>query len=113
MHLSEIFNPRIFTSAEGEFYDDGFVLAAIDRASSSLVIHEWSSRQPGNGNTRRALGWLRDQGYTQITANGVGLIEDGIGDIATAYWQHMLQLGLVDTLLDDEGQDITQAMSHP
>lgn len=113
--MSVAFNPRLYVEpGTGEFYADGTVLGAVDQADlpqggKSLVIHEWSSLHHGEGNTVRALTWLRGQGFSIIAANGVGRVEDGVGDIATAYWMHMHAKGLVDTLLDDDGQDITPA----
>lgn len=72
-----------------------------------IVILEWQAEHRGQGHSVQALRWLRAQGFTRIIANGVGLVEDGVGDIATTYWMHMHELGLVDVLLDDHGQDIT------
>lgn len=87
------------------------MLGAVDQfvtdAGKGLVIHEWSSTTHGARHTTRALQWLRCQGFTHIVANSVGLIEHGVGDIATAYWMHMHSKGLVDVLLDDDGADIT------
>lgn len=106
------FFPRIYDDG-GRFYADGRVFGAVDDWESggvrALTISEWSSYFPGEGHTKRALRWLREQGFQRIVANGVGLIEDGVGDIATAYWQHMHAHGLVDALLDDAGKDITPA----
>lgn len=99
----------------GLAYEDGRVLAAVDIVEAggvkTIVIHEWSSFFPSRGHSVEALRWFRAQGFTDIVANGVGLIEDGIGDISTAYWQHMHTKGLVDVLLDDNGADITPAHS--
>jgi hypothetical protein len=96
-------------------YRDGRMVAAVDIAvlpdGKSIVIHEWSSLFPSRGHSKQALKWLRSEGFTHITANGVGLIEDGVGDIATAYWQTMHELGLVDVLLDDEGVNITDVVT--
>lgn len=87
------------------------MLAAVDTADipggKSLVIHEWSSHFRSQGHSTQALQWLRTQGFTHIVANGVGLIEDGVADIATYYWLHMRAKGLVDLLLDDDGDDIS------
>jgi hypothetical protein len=108
------FSPRIYDEpGTGRIYEDGRVLGAVDdweaEGVRGLTISEWSSSFPGEGHTMQALNWLRRQGYQRIVANGVGLIEDGVGDIATAYWQNMHSQGLVDVLLDDEGTDITPA----
>lgn len=106
------FNPRFITSpGMGHYFEDGRMVAAVDvheeDGRKSIVISEWSSLFPGNGHSEEALKWLRSQGFKSITANGVGLIEDGVGDIATVYWQHMHSKGLVDTLIDDDGIDVT------
>lgn len=111
-HHVATFAPRIYQEPMvGGFYDDGRVFGAVDEvefdAGRALCISEWTSRHPGLGHTRVALQWLREQGFQTITANGVGLIEDGVGDISTMYWQHMHSIGLVDILLDDNGLDVT------
>lgn len=41
------------------------------------------------------------------------MIDDGVGDIATYYWLHVHAKGLVDTLLDDEGTDISPRHNTP
>lgn len=112
------FSPRIYEEAGvGTLYDDGRVLGAVDEWSfdgaRAITISEWSSFYPGNGHTKEALTWLRDQGFSRIVANGVGMIEDGVGDISTSYWECMFEHGLVDVLLDDEGNDITLARTEP
>lgn len=106
------FNPRFIDKPGMGFqYEDGSVIAAVDVNDGchglSVAIHEWTSLVPGHGNTVRALQWMRSQGFTHIVANGVGVIEDGVGDIATCYWKHMHEKGLVDVLLDDEGNNVT------
>lgn len=107
----EIFNPRFVTTpGMGSYYDDGRILAAVDffeeNGKKGIVISEWSSRFHGNGHSTKALEWLKSQGYSTIVANGVGLIEDGVGDISTTFWQHMHSKGLVDVLIDDDGTEI-------
>lgn len=105
------FSPRIFNEGGDTFYEDGYILGAIDESMAlgkrTVLISEWSSRIHGKGHSKRALRWLRSEGFAVIAANGVGLIEDGVGDAATAYWLHMHSLGLVDVLLDDLSIDIT------
>ncbi|MBK3780076.1 hypothetical protein G3A43_07385 [Paraburkholderia aspalathi] len=108
------FSPRIYDEPGiGRFYEDGRVLGAVDdwlaEGVRGLTISEWSSSFPGQGHTKQALRWLRSEGFQRIVANGVGLIEDGVGDIATSYWLLMHSQGLVDVLLDDDSQDITPA----
>lgn len=113
------FSPRIAEKEKaGLCYEDGRVFGAVNvfetpDGKKGIVIHEWSSDFTGQGHTTEALLWLRRQGYVQITANSVGMIEGGIGDISTCYWLHMHAKGLVDTLLDDEGVDITPVKQRP
>lgn len=104
------FCPRFLD--DNRFFEDGRMFAAIDifeteDGGKGIVIHEWSSNFPGNGYSEQALRWFRAEGFSHIAANGIGLIEDGIGDIATAYWLNMHEKGLVDTLIDDNGVEIT------
>jgi hypothetical protein len=104
------FSPRIWTEHGATFYEDGRVFGAIDEHKEGnkafLVIHEWTSREPGNGHTVEALRWLRAR-YSALMADGVGSIdEDGIGDIATGYWEHMRERGLVDVLILDDGSEL-------
>ena len=112
------FTPRIFdTPGMGRQYEDGRIIAAIETdegaSGKSIVIHEWSSQFQGAGHTTQALRWFREQGFTTIVANGVGMIEDGIGDVATIYWQHMQSKGLVDELYDDEGALLEPVTAAP
>lgn len=109
MHLPP-FLPRFIE--EGHFFEDGRMFAAVDlfeaeNGGKGIMIHEWTSRFPGQGHSEAALRWLREAGFKPICANGVGLIEDGVGDISTAYWLHMHAKGLVDVLIDDLGVEIT------
>lgn len=112
------FTPAIFHDPGiGQCYEDGRMVASVDvfdtDGTKGIVIHEWTSTYPRHGHSTQALQWLRDQGFRRIVANGVGLIEDGVGDIATAYWQRMYAKGLVDVLLDDNGVDITHLGAMP
>lgn len=100
------FKPRIFQQGGVSFYEDGRVFGAVDITGECFVISEWSSHFHGRGHTAEALEWIRSQGYAVIAANGVGMIEDGEGDISTYYWEHMRAKGLVDVLIDDEGVEI-------
>lgn len=95
-------------------YDDGSVHGAVSIADGpkgrSLGIYEWSSRHPSQGDTVRALKWLRARGFEHIEAHGVGTLDefDGalVGDISTMYWAHMVGKGLVDQMFDDEGAEL-------
>lgn len=114
------FEPR-FTNetAMGLYYEDGRVIGAVDtydldEGGKQIVISEWavSGEYRDQGCSTAALKWLREQGFTSIVANGVGMLDeqpDGtwVGDIATNYWVHMHTKGLVDVLLDDEHNTIT------
>lgn len=113
-HPQPPFDPKVHLSSNVLVYEDGCVHADIEEydrqgGGKSLQIFTWSSHTPGQGNTVRALRWLRER-YTVISAHGVGMIDeiDGelVGDISTQYWQHMRSKGLVDHLLDDEGTEI-------
>lgn len=107
--VTPTFSPNL--SFEGDFgiYQDGRVHGVVQPFQKEdvrgLIIHEWTSEYHGRGHTLEALRWLRKQ-YDCIAANGVGLIEDGVGDISTMYWLHMRKLGLADVLIDDNGMEI-------
>ena len=95
-------------------YDDGSVHGAVSITDGpkgrSLAIYEWSSRYPNQGDTVRALKWMRARGFEHIEAHGVGTLDefDGalVGDISTVYWAHMIGKGLVDQMFDDEGAEL-------
>lgn len=98
----------------GLYYEDGRMTGAVDISGNglnrSIVISEWTSNFPGQGNSKQALQWLRDQGFSSITANGVGMLDEFDGeqvwDISTQYWAHMSLAGLVDHVLDDDGVEL-------
>ena len=101
------FSPRFSENGGEHWYEDGRVHGAVDFSElegggRALLISEWSSSFLGRGHTVEALNWLRSQ-FSVITANGVGTIEDGVGDISTYYWAHMKRCGLVNELIDDNG----------
>ena len=105
--LAVPFAPRFFKDGGGQWYEDGRVHGAVDftdipGGGRALLISEWSSTVHGQGHTVEALEWLRTQ-FAVITANGVGTVDDGVGDISTYYWAHMKRRGLVDELIDDNG----------
>lgn len=106
------FRPRIYDEPGiGTLYDDGRVLGTVHGMiidqKRTLVITEWTAQFLYQGHTKTALQWFRQEGFESIIASSVGLIEDGVGDAATSYWEHIHSLGLVDILLDDNGDDIT------
>ena len=102
------FEPRIYEKDGVQYYEDNRVWGSIDSSvleggTRSLAIYEWSSHIPSHGHTSEALQWLRER-HDHITAIGVGeLDEDGVGDIATSYWERMREKGLADTLILDDG----------
>jgi hypothetical protein len=81
-------------------------LAAVDVMGQAVIICEWTSRFKGQGFTETALKWFRSSGYTIIAAQGVGMIEDGVADESTQYWQHLQAKGLVDVLINDMGEEL-------
>jgi hypothetical protein len=112
------FAPRLFTEYGALRYEDGRVTGALvvgksAEGKSTLVIYDWESEDPGNGHTIPALTWLRER-YDVITASGIGeLDEDGVGDIATIYWEHMRAKGLVDILILDNGTELQRLPEIP
>lgn len=108
------FAPRITGEAPNQFYDDNRIHGAVESGvlpdgRTFLRIDEWTSSIPGCGYSNEALLWLRAR-HDAITANGVGEVEDGVGDIATMYWVHQQEKGLVDVLLLDDGTELKPGM---
>lgn len=95
----------------GLTYFDGRVEAAVscgkDVSGTVLNIGTWDSDFPENGHSRAALEWLRCQ-FDRIVVHSAGEIdEEGVADIPTLFWLHMHGKGLVDTILLDDGTQIT------
>lgn len=91
-------------------YDDGRIYGMLvvrdTPAGPAVNITDWNAhhRYRAAGHSVTALRWLRER-YVQIVAVSVGTLdEDGVGDIATGYWAHMKCRGLLDELIDDNGQ---------
>lgn len=109
--MTALFAPQILTSDGQTLYDDGRVLGSIelwtDGARKGVTIYEWASTDVGMGHTVEALRWLRGH-FEIIVASGIGSVEDGVGDIATVYWDHMRSKGLVDTLILDDGTELAR-----
>ena len=109
------FNPHFYKNSSDWFYADGSVLGGVDgdlnltdpesTSGRALLISEWSSFYPGQGNTKRALEWLRGH-FKTIVANGVGVSDANGSDDSVLYWAHMKDLGLIDEMLDDEGNSL-------
>lgn len=100
------FDPKL-TPAEGMYrYYDGRVSGVMDIGEGWAVIYEWSSAFKGHGHTVEGLKWLRDQGAKSITAFNMGMPPEAEGALSphAAYWIHIQSLGLVDKLIDDDGQ---------
>lgn len=103
------FSPQIHVRNGATFYEDGRVTGLLTLGEKALCIEEWTSHFPGHGFTNDAIFWLRcDGGYTNITVNGIGsVVEDGEQSQSVSYWMHLHAKGKVETLLDDEGLDVT------
>jgi hypothetical protein len=79
------------------------VLYSIFDEVRLIYIEEWSSLNPGQGNTDRALQELRNRysGYRLIAYDATSM---GAED----YWRAMKVKGLIDNLTDDDGQVIAK-----
>lgn len=108
----ERFSPCIYdVTGLGTMYVDGRLTASVDVTDdaglSVLGISTWDCGYPGNGYSLAALDWLRTR-FDRIVVYGAGEVDEaGVGDIATAYWLHMHEKGLVDVILLDDGSEIT------
>lgn len=98
------FSPRIAVANGFSLYQDNRVLGRVVADGDRLTIHDWVSEFPGLGHTTQALQWLREQGYTKITAMGAKLDTNAPHGDAVGYWLHMQSLGLVEKLIDDQGE---------
>lgn len=97
------FAPRI-TQVDGahEYHDDR-VSGKLAVYGHALTITEWISAWPGHGHTTKALEWLREQGFTDITAHGADIDLNTPSGDTLSYWLHMQSVGLVDRLFDSKG----------
>jgi hypothetical protein len=69
-----------------------------------VSIYEWNSHTPGQGNTNKAIAELKSQFRTDhIVAEGVGMNKE---DPSWQYWLHQKKKGLINTLYDDEGEEV-------
>ena len=85
---------------------DGAVVGDVVAVENDFVsIHEWSSHQ--RGKTVGALQELRERFKAPITVHDVGTGE------SKSYWQEMKRRGLVDTLLDGEGVQLSPKNPFP
>lgn len=99
MHTREDINPRIYQERGFFKYEDGLVHGELEIAGTSLTICDWYSAQEGNGNTVKALTWIRDQGFEEIR------VVDATTK-AIPYWRHLLRKGLVNSVRDEQGNQL-------
>lgn len=97
------FTPRITTIEGGLEYQDNRVTGNVVVKGVRLTISNWVSLFPGHGHTTQALEWLREQGYSEITATGAEIDVNALHGDSLSYWLHMQSVGLVDRLFDSEG----------
>jgi hypothetical protein len=84
--------------------EDGKVLAMITGKENNWVcIDEFSSYEKGKGYAEKALKELKLK-FKSITANGIG---SEPSHSSWQFWIHMKKKGLVDNLLNDEGDTVT------
>jgi|GEM_PF-4747935 len=82
--------------------DDGLVYATIDITYPYVTIDEWTSSEPGQGNTTIALEEMNEEFPGGIAVNDPG--EEGSNTYN--YWMHLFEKGLVSTIYDAEGDRI-------
>jgi hypothetical protein len=97
------FLPRIIEVDGACEYHDDRVSGKLAVYGHSMTITEWISAWPGHGHTTKALEWLREQGFTDITAHGAEIDLNAPNGDTMGYWLHMQSLGLVDRLFDSKG----------
>ena len=97
------FAPRITQVDGASEYHDNRVSGKLAIYGHALTITEWISAWPGHGHTTNALKWLREQGFTDITAHGAEIDLNAPNGDSMGYWLHMQSLGLVDRLFDSKG----------
>jgi hypothetical protein len=97
------FSPRIIAVEGGHEYQDDRVSGKLSVYGHALTITEWISAWPGHGHTTKALEWLREQGFTDITAHGADIDVNALSGDSLSYWLHMQSIGLVDRLFDSKG----------
>ena len=111
------FQPRFIDEpGMGLYYEDGVMLAAVDRwehdGKRGINISESTSNERGRGASERALRWLRTQ-CDVIAAVRIGSHDEEGWDISANYWFLMRDRGLVDVLIDDEGQEVGPQPADP
>lgn len=102
---STTFAPRLYQDRGYWHYDDGFVHGEVEiPGENEIVITDWFSPHRGQGNTVRALNWLRAEGYTTIR---VEQVIEGARD----YWLKMQGRGLVNQLTAEGGGEVAMAQT--
>lgn len=105
------FNPGIFdVTGLGRMYQDGRMYATVDieeeQGTRTLEIYTWDCDFRGKGYSGIALKWFREH-FEKVVVYGAGDVdEDGVGDVATGHWLHMLEKGLVDAVFLDDGREL-------
>jgi hypothetical protein len=97
------FTPRLMAIDDGLEYQDNRVTGRVVADGVRLTISDWVSLFPGHGHTTKALEWLREQGYSSITATGAEIDLNAPQGDSLSYWLHMQSVGLVDRLFDSQG----------
>ena len=75
---------------------------------SKVRVLGWHSLYPGKGNTKTAMKELKSE-YDSVEVHGVHTSNQMI----VSYWLHMKALGLVDTVLDEDGAKIPDDFLKP
>ena len=102
-HEPELSKPRGATSYEWE-YRDGDVLATISSDLKSFCeIQEVSSSNPGKGNAREAIEWMKRQ-YVSVHVNDPGNEIDAPD--AFAFWKGLVDKGLIAGMIDGNSNPI-------
>lgn len=99
------FAPKLIEDGSEFLYFDGRVSGVVGIGEDWVVIYEWNSAHKGRGFTKDALTWLSDGGRRSITAYNMGMPPAPGNKPAehVAYWLRMKDIGLVQHLIDDDG----------
>lgn len=98
------YEPKIRASDEGGelyVYDDGHVSAVISSdLKATCEILEISSHQPGKGNGRKAVEWMKNE-FGKISVNDPGNEVDS--PKAFGLWKRLADHGIVNQMIDENG----------
>jgi hypothetical protein len=83
----------------------GIVADIIAEPTKFVSIYEWSSGDPGKGNTKKALKYLKETYQASIHVHDIG----EPGTPSADYWNKMLQEGFVDKLYQGDKEIKTAA----